>query len=77
MIKFIDQTSLGFFALAAFTLGLAPFAPPHLWEKLGMLFTGALGAPMDIFDLALHGAPWLFFIAKIVRVVQAKRAEKG
>ena len=49
------------------TLGLAPFAPePHLWEKLKMLAAGTLTAPVDIFDLILHGAPWALLVAKIV-----------
>jgi hypothetical protein len=36
--------------------GLAPFVPqPHLFEKLGMLFSGQLGRPVDMFALCLHG----------------------
>jgi hypothetical protein len=45
-------------------LGLAPFTPPHIVEKLGMLFQGKLVKPIDWFDLFLHGAPWLFLIVK-------------
>jgi hypothetical protein len=51
-------------ALACLTLGLAPFTPPHLVEKLGMLFTGKLSKPIDWFDLVLHGTPWVVAIAK-------------
>ncbi|PKP71114.1 MAG: RND transporter [Alphaproteobacteria bacterium HGW-Alphaproteobacteria-4] len=52
--------------LAALTLGLAPFLPvPHVWEKLLLLFAGGLTRPVDIFDLVLHGAPWLLLAAKI------------
>lgn len=48
------------------TLGLAPFAPePHLWEKLKMLLAGELVEALDIFDLLLHGAPWLLLIGKL------------
>jgi hypothetical protein len=47
------------------TLGLAPFAPPHIWEKLQMLFAGRLSRPIDWFDLFLHGAPWAILIAKV------------
>ena len=50
--------------LAALTLGLAPFTPPHIVEKLGMLFSGKLVKPIDWFDLLLHGAPWLLLLAK-------------
>jgi len=49
-------------------LGLAPFLPePHVWEKLRMLATGTLSRPLDIFDLAMHGAPWLLLLAKAGR----------
>jgi len=49
------------------TLGLAPFTPePHIWEKLKMLAAGELRAAIDWFDLALHSAPWLLLILKLV-----------
>lgn len=48
------------------TLGLAPFVPePHIWEKLHMLLAGDLRKPIDIFDMLLHGAPWLILLAKL------------
>lgn len=50
--------------LAALTLGLAPFKPPHLVEKLQMLFRGTLVRPIDWFDLLLHATPWLVVILK-------------
>jgi hypothetical protein len=54
------------------TLGLAPFYPqPHLVEKLRMLFAGTLARPIDIFDLALHAAPWLLLLAKVVSDLRA------
>lgn len=46
------------------TLGLAPLSPPHVWEKLQMLARGELARPVDIFDLLLHGFPWLLLILK-------------
>ena len=33
-----------------------------------MLAAGALVKPVDIFDLALHAAPWLLLAAKLVRM---------
>ena len=33
--------------MACLTLGLAPFTPPHIVEKLGMLFAGKLVKPID------------------------------
>ena len=50
--------------LACLTLGLAPFTPPHIVEKLGMLFSGKLVKPIDWFDLFLHGTPWLLLLLK-------------
>jgi hypothetical protein len=46
------------------TLGLAPFTPPHLVEKLQMLANGTLIKPLDWFDLMFHAAPWVVLIAK-------------
>ena len=51
----------------AIILGLAPFRPePHLVEKLRMLVNGQLTAPIDIFDLFLHGTPLLLVAGKLV-----------
>jgi hypothetical protein len=48
------------------TLGLAPFTPePHLLEKLKMLTAGELVRLIDIFDLVMHGAPWMLLILKL------------
>jgi hypothetical protein len=52
--------------LASLTLGLAPFVPqPHVVEKLRWLATGRALAPIDMFDLVLHGAPWLWLFAEV------------
>jgi hypothetical protein len=51
------------------TLGLAPFTPPHLWEKLQMLAQGRLTRAIDWFDLLLHAFPWVLLILKGVRAV--------
>jgi hypothetical protein len=51
------------------TLGLAPFNPPHLWEKLVMLVHGDLVRPIDWFDLVLHATPWVLLILKAVRQI--------
>ncbi|SDN30924.1 hypothetical protein SAMN05216196_101101 [Lutimaribacter pacificus] len=49
-------------------LGGAPFVPePHLLEKLRMLAQGTLSRPIDIFDLVMHGSPFLLLFAKIAR----------
>lgn len=68
MLNWIDRVDLSFFVIAALTLGLAPFIPePHVWEKLKMLAAGELSRPLDIFDLVLHGTPWLFLVIKLSR----------
>ena len=69
LIEKFDQAPLGLFLIVALTLGLAPFLPePHLWEKLKMLIAGELSRPIDIFDLFLHGLPWLLLIIKVLRI---------
>ena len=68
-MDFLDKIPMTIAVLAALTLGLAPFLPePHIWEKLKMLVAGTLTRPVDIFDLALHAAPWLLLGAKLVRM---------
>jgi hypothetical protein len=66
LLGWIERLPLGLVVILALTLGLAPFVPePHLWEKLKMLAAGSLTRPIDIFDLLLHGLPWLVLIAKL------------
>ncbi len=67
-MHWIDRQPLGLFLIVALTLGLAPFVPePHIWEKLKMLAAGTLTRPIDIFDLLLHGAPWVLLGLKLYR----------
>ncbi|SEW21522.1 hypothetical protein SAMN05444851_2193 [Aliiroseovarius sediminilitoris] len=58
-----------FFTVVIFcaTIGLAPFTPPHVWEKLGLLFSGSVVRPLDMLDLVMHGGPWVILLIKIVR----------
>lgn len=62
-------------ALAAATLGLAPFFPePHLLGKLRWVLGGASGmGAADWFDLAMHGAPWIWLGWALVRILIARR----
>ena len=60
----LDQIPWAVAILLALTLGLAPFRPPHIVEKLQMLARGTLTRPIDWFDLCLHAAPWLLLILK-------------
>lgn len=73
----LDKLPLGMLVIIAATLGLAPFVPePHIWEKLKMLADGALTRPIDIFDLLMHGAPWVLLGLKLVRLAQKQLAAR-
>jgi hypothetical protein len=50
--------------LLCLTLGLAPFNPPHIVEKIQLLMKGRLVRPIDWLDLLLHGVPWALLILK-------------
>ena len=54
--------------LGCLTLGLAPFFPePHLLGKIKWIAGGAVGmAPMDWFDVVLHGFPFLLLLRLVV-----------
>ena len=74
----IDRLPLVLLLIAALTLGLAPFAPePHVWEKLRMLAAGRLSRPIDIFDLVLHGTPWLLLLLKLARIAAGRAPGPG
>jgi hypothetical protein len=63
-LRWLDSLSWGVVALMCATLGLAPFNPPHIVEKLGMLSRGELSRAIDWFDLVMHGAPWVLLVLK-------------
>jgi hypothetical protein len=68
-MAWLDEFPLTLVVLACLLLGLAPFTPePHLWEKLKMLADGRLVRPLDMFDLLLHGAPFLVLLLKLRRM---------
>lgn len=64
MVAWLQDLSWVIVIIACLTVGLAPFAPPHIVEKLAMLGRGELKRPLDIFDLLFHAAPWLLLVAK-------------
>jgi hypothetical protein len=72
MMEFLSKLPWGLLILACLTLGLAPFAPPHIWEKLQMLAKGRLVRPIDWFDLLLHGTPWVLLILKTIATLIRK-----
>ena len=69
MIDTLNRIPWLIILVLCFTLGLAPFTPPHIWEKLRMLFQGKLVRPIDWFDFLMHGTPWLLLIAKAIVTV--------
>ncbi|HCQ30335.1 MAG TPA: hypothetical protein DIU39_08620 [Flavobacteriales bacterium] len=60
--------------LVCLTLGLAPYSPePHIVGKLRWIMGGAIGMkPMDWFDTLLHGAPWVYLLFEIGKLVVNK-----
>ena len=79
-MSWLDRIPFVPLVMITLMLGLAPFAPePHVWEKLKMLFDGTLGKPIDIFDLVMHGTPWVLLGLKTVRhfTQSEKQQENG
>ena len=76
MRKLLGKLPLPLLVVLCLTLGLAPFTPlPHLLEKLKMLVSGELVEPVDIFDLLLHGSPWILLSLKLYFVVTTREQE--
>ncbi len=72
-MQWMNAIPLPLLVIMALTLGLAPFVPePHVVEKLRMLFAGTLSKPTDIFDLLMHGTPWVLLGLKLVSIGLAK-----
>ena len=69
------------FLIASLTLGLAPFNPPHIVGKLqwiigGNAFLGEQAMRFkDIFDVFLHGTPWVFLVVSILLNLSALLAK--
>lgn len=63
--------------LLCVTIGLAPYAPPHVLEKLRLLFAGGLTRPLDWFDFLLHGFPWALLAAKAALALKKPPAAPG
>jgi len=75
LLEWTSKFSWSLVILGSLTLGLAPYYPqPHLLEKLGMLFSGALSRPIDIFDLFLHGFfPVLLVLKSVYKISSTKQ----
>jgi hypothetical protein len=74
MNKFFNSIPWFLLITACLTLGLAPFNPPHFWEKILLLSEGNLKQPVDWFDFLLHGIPWFLTAGKVfLSLSQLKR----
>lgn len=77
------QENWKLFLLASFTLGLAPFNPPHIvgkvqWILGGSAFSGASAMQfMDWFDVTLHGFPWVLLIASAILNLTKKKTDSS
>ncbi len=70
MKEFILNIHWGIVFILCISIGLAPFTPPHIWEKLNMLVKGTLKKPIDWFDFLFHSLPWIILIAKSVLTIR-------
>jgi hypothetical protein len=77
LLALLDRIPWELLIIGSLALGLAPFAPPHLFEKIGMLFSGTLSKPIDIFDLLMHAAFPLLLLAKAWREFSRKKSMPG
>ncbi len=72
-MAWLDRIPLGWLAIGALILGLAPFGQePHLWQKLKMLAEGTLTRPIDIFDLLMHGSLVVLVLLKLARMAMGR-----
>jgi hypothetical protein len=73
MRNLFNRIPLSLLIVLCLSLGLAPFTPePHLLEKLRILASGELTRPIDVFDLLLHGTPWLLLSIKLILPLTSK-----
>ena len=75
ILSLVDKLDWTIILIVCATLGLAPFSPPHIVEKITLLINGDLVKPIDWFDLLLHGFPWIILTLKAV--VHFKKANKS
>lgn len=69
-MNWLDRIPAYLIAPPAVLLAISPIGQqPHLIEKLGMLVSGDLSRPIDIFDLCMHGLPLALLVTKIVRMI--------
>lgn len=72
-MKWLAELDWSILIIARLALGLAPFTPPHIVEKLQMLFSGTLRRPIDWFDPIIHGTPWALLVIKAIHAVVVRQ----
>lgn len=72
LLQKIPTTTLAFIAI---WLAIVPFNPPHLVEKIQMLFAGTLVKPIDIFDLFMHGTPLVLLVLKLTWAKESPKSQ--
>lgn len=78
VLNWLDRLAWLWLLPLAGWMAMAPLTPePHLVEKLRLLLQGALGRPVDIFDLAMHAAPLVLVALKLGRQWRAARAARA
>lgn len=64
ILSLVDKLNWTIIIILCATIGLAPFSPPHIVEKITLLINGDLVKAIDWFDLLLHGLPWILLTLK-------------
>lgn len=59
------------------TLGLAPYNPPDVVEKIRMIVNGRPLRAADWFGLLLHGSPWVLLLVKAYFSMKPPRPGTG
>ena len=74
ILKKIAKIPWNYIIIGCLSLGLAPFAPPHIVEKFMMLINGKLTKAIDWFDFLYHGIPWILLLIKSFVLWKEKKA---
>ena len=61
--------------MGSLTLGLAPFYPhAHIYKQIMNIVHGTLTEWIDVFDLLMHGAPWVLLLVALIRFFASAKA---
>lgn len=77
MNKILDELPFWPVIIIATVFALMPFGEPHLWAKMMMLRDGAALAPIDWFDLLVHGGPVIIAALRVWRRMQVSGEASG